>query len=130
MKFAAITIIILALFNMNNALALVGEGVSFKTVNLNAFKGEPPVTEATITIGAQGYSPDYIVLKSNSHVTINLVNTSSFSCASAFTIPEFGIQKFVKMGTTEKVEFDTPNKPTQIAFMCSMGMYKGYFKVI
>jgi sulfite exporter TauE/SafE len=135
MKFTAVAILLLAVFNLNNALSLAGIGVSFGNVSSQKGSGSTvnnqlAATEATINIGPGGYSPNIITLKSGSHVTLNLTNKGAFTCASSFTIPQLGVQKVVQVGSTEKIEFDTPNEPTQIPFMCSMGMYRGVINVI
>lgn len=132
MKFAAFTILVLALFNFNNALSFAGMGISFNSFTKNATGNQnvQAQTEATIYVGPAGYVPNTITLKSNSEVTLTLINKDSYTCASAFTIPALGIQRIVNVGTTEKIKFKTPNKQTQIPFMCSMGMFRGYIKVI
>ncbi|HLL61290.1 MAG TPA: sulfite exporter TauE/SafE family protein [Candidatus Nitrosocosmicus sp.] len=133
MKFAALAIIVLALFNLNNALSLTGKGLNLQSLGFNKINNssnENVTTEATINIGPAGYSPNAISLKSGSKVTLNIVNKDSYTCASAFTIPELGIQRVVTVGATEKIQFTTPNKPTRIVFMCSMGMYRGVINVI
>jgi sulfite exporter TauE/SafE len=130
MKTAAIAIFILALFNLNNTLSLVGLGIPLNRVNKDTVvqKNTAP-TEATINIGAGGYYPDVINLKAGTKVTLNIENKDSYTCASAFTIPQLGIQKIVSVGQKEKIEFTTPSTPTQIPFMCSMGMYRGVIQV-
>lgn len=134
MKYVAFAIILLALFNLNNALALTGKGIALNTslgskISFNQPK-EIANTEATINIGPGGYSPNTISLKAGSQVTVNLVNKNSYTCASSFTIPELNIQKVVSVGTTEQIKFTTPDKNTEIAFMCVMGMYRGVINVI
>lgn len=134
MKFAAVAIIILALFNLNNALSLAGAGISLPTItsaksDVN-ITSEKAVTEASVYIGPLGYTPTTITFKKNSLVTLNLINKDSYTCAAAFTIPSLGIQRVVNVGTTEKISFTTPKDATEIPFMCSMGMYRGVIKVI
>jgi sulfite exporter TauE/SafE len=132
MKFAALAILILALFNLNNALGLAGVGISFNNAGAKSSinQNTPASTEATINIGPNGYTPNLVSLKSNSVVTLNVVNKGSYNCASSFTIPSLGIQKVVSVGQTAQFQFTTPEKPTQIAFMCGMGMYRGAINVI
>jgi len=125
MKIAAVAIIILALFNLNNALGLAGAGIPIGNYSPSNSISAPASTTATISITARGYSPETIVLKTNSDVTLTITNADIVTCAAAFTIPQYGIQTVIRPGTSETVRFRTPTKPTTIPFMCSMGMYRG-----
>jgi plastocyanin domain-containing protein len=110
---------------------LAGIGISINGINNQTPVANTQVkTSATIYIGPVGYTPNNITLKSHSKITLNLFNKDSYTCASAFTIPDLGIQKVVQPGTSAKIQFTTPDKPTDIAFMCSMGMFKGIIHVI
>lgn len=146
MKLAAYALILLAVFNMNNALALTGSNftlenawssfyctISFcdKDFNSSGLKAGNPVTDATITINGNGYTPDNLTVKAGSKVTLRLVNNGGGGCAQAFTIPKFNIQKIVTTGNSDTITFTAPNEPgTQLAFMCSMGMFRGTINVI
>ncbi len=129
MKIAAFAIIILALFNLNNALGLAGAGIPLTLPRVIQERKAPALTRATITITSRGYSPERISLKANSLITLTISNTDIVTCAAAFTIPRYGIQKVIRPGTSETVQFRTPAQPTTIPFMCSMGMYRGEFIV-
>ncbi len=143
-KFAAIAIIFLALFSLNGTLALAGLPnftSAWQSINRpNYFvEGVPtdnnqPITNdqeritnnnPTITIGSYGYSPRTVYIKAGEPVKITLTNKDGYSCAQSFVIPSFGIRASVPPGTSKTVEFLAPDKPTQIQFMCSMGMYRG-----
>lgn len=143
MRLAAIAIIILALFNFNNAIAQTGSNltlgniikgfwctVSFCSPTGPTMQAGNPVTEATITIGAVGYQPNTITVKAGSNVTLHLQNKEGTSCIQAFTIPSLGIQKVVPVGTTGDVTFTAPTQIGQIPFMCSMGMFRGVINVV
>lgn len=145
LRFAAIAIIFLALFNINNAAALAGVSVDISkpisritcTFNPSCFPnfdiGNDPkvVTEnPVINIEEAGYSPNYITIKAGSDVTLKLKNTGGQGCTQAFTIPSLGIQKIVPLGASETIRFTAPKKPGQLAFMCSMGMFRGSMRVI
>lgn len=142
-KVAAYAIIILAVFNLNNAIALTGSKwtiggtvkAAFCTIAYCENGGQEVVAnaqvnnEATITIGSYGYTPKQINVKAGSEVKLTLINRDGDSCAQAFTIPKLKIQKIIRPGQTETVTFKAPSEPTQIAFMCSMGMYRGTINV-
>jgi sulfite exporter TauE/SafE len=145
MRIAAIVLIILALVNLNSVLLLKGIDVS------QSVKGgltgvyctlwfcdnskanvvlENAVTEATITFGQVAYQPDSINVKKGQKITLHLVNKDGASCIQAFTIPSLGIQKVVPVGSKETITFTSPDSPTQIPFMCSMGMFRGVINVL
>lgn len=154
MRLAAFAIILLAIFNFNNAVAMTGSNLTLEnagksissslrefwcTISWCGRNGlgdggvqttEKAVNKATITIGQVAYFPDTLTVKAGSNVTIHLKNTGGQSCIQAFTIPQLGIQKVVPLGTAADITFTAPSQPTQLAFMCSMGMYRGVINVI
>lgn len=142
MKIAAFFIIALAVFNLNNSLALAG-------VNINIIKplssiyctfavcdglgggvAQAANNNVNINIESSGYTPNNITVKAGLPVTINLKNTGGGGCTQAFTIPSLGIQKIVPVGSSDTISFTAPKSPTQVPFMCSMGMYRGVINVI
>lgn len=144
MKIAAVAIIFLALFNLDNALTLMGSPFTLKNTIRNVFCvisycDEPsravltsvtPVKDATITINADGYTPNFFTVQAGSKVNVHLVNKDGAGCTQAFTIPSLNLQKVVKPNSTDTVTFTAPSKPGKISFMCSMGMYEGTINVI
>lgn len=145
LRFAAYTIIFLALFNMNNALALSGRPLSFDVIQSfwcsATFCTPPPssgnivtqdaLEQVTITMDDyDGYSPKQITAKAGSTLTLQIKNEKARGCVQSFTIPSFGIQKIIPQGKTETVTIAIPNTKTDIPFMCSMGMYRGVITVI
>lgn len=146
MRFAAFAIIILAIFNINNAVALTGS--NFTVGNLwtgfwcvvnscnsvveakVAGNAKQAINEATISIEARSYNPNNLTVKAGSQVTIHLVNNGGTGCTQAFTIPKFGIQKIIPLGNSDTVQFTAPSQAGQIPFMCSMGMFRGVINVI
>ncbi len=144
MRLAAFALILLAVFNLNNAIALTGSNLTLDnlaksvwcTVSVctnasgsNTQTGNP-VSKATITISSAAYIPNAITVKAGSQVTLHLQNQSGTSCIQAFNIPQLGIQKIVPVGQSGDITFTAPSQPGQIAFMCSMGMYRGVINVI
>lgn len=146
MRFAAFAIILLAIFNFNNTIALTGSNFTFE----NMWKGfwctvsfckDGPTTAAaqvngaesqtaSITIESGGYNPTSIAIKAGSEVRLNVKNTGGAGCTQTFTIPKLGIQKTVPIGTSDTITFTAPSTPGELAFMCSMGMFRGKFNVI
>jgi len=136
MKIAATALIILALFNLNNVLALTGSSWTVGDIFKQSPKIENNVSEVSpqqsvvIDIKEAGYSPNVVTVKAGTNVSFQIKNDGVYTCASAFTIPAFNYQKVVQAGKTEIIALKMPDKPTQIQFMCSMGMYRGVINVI
>lgn len=145
-KIAAYSIMLLTVFNINNVLALSGSTITLDSLAKDVYcsitfcsdslafaqnrvEGSA-VSDVTITIRSDGYSPNDFAVKSGSTVTLHLVNNGGGGCAQAFTIPTLGIQKIVTPGNSDTVQFTAPTNTTEIAFMCGMGMYKGRIRVI
>lgn len=153
MKAAAYAIILLAVFNVNNTMALTGSGLTLENMwtnfyctvsfcdNSTAFAatdeqstgsaGEA-VTEGAISIEQEGYvtTPNNLTIKAGSPVTLKVTNNGGQGCTQAFTMPTLGIQKIIPVGSSETIQFTAPSQPGQLAFMCSMGMYRGVINVI
>jgi sulfite exporter TauE/SafE len=137
-KVAAGVLILLALYNINGALALSGSPIGFGSpksgsngqANESVLGNAQTSDENTIEFLQSSYSPETITVKAGSNVKLKLKNTSGGGCIQAFTIPKLGIKKIVRIGTTETLEFTAPSKPTTIPFMCSMGMFRGEIEVI
>ncbi len=146
-KIAAIAIILVALYNFSGTLALTGNDISVKKVFLRANciisfcndqSGSQPesektaVNEATLYLTASGYNstPEVINVKAGSKVKLNLVNQGGGGCIQAFTIPKMNIQRVIPIGNSDTVEFTAPDTPGPLAFMCSMGMFRGSINVI
>ena len=144
MKVAAFAIIILAVFNFNNAVSLSGSKFTLQYVwrdfactalsvcptDVLAQAANQPVQEATINFTPDGYFPQLITVPKSSQVKINLVNSQADGCLQAFTIPRLNIQKIVRQGTTDTISFQAPDTPQDIRFTCSMGMYDGIIRVV
>jgi len=147
MKIAAYAIILLAIFNLNNTLALTGGDFTLDKLWKNVycilyFCDDSPiftnaqisrsgvVSETIINIEGAGYSPNNLSVKAGSKVTLHLVNSSGGGCTQAFTIPKLGIQKVVPLGSSDTLRFVAPKEHGELAFMCGMGMFRGVINVI
>ena len=139
MKTAAAALIILAVFNLNNAIALTGSKFTLENMwcgitSCNKVETEAiavaPKEEITINFLTASYSPSNITVKAGSNIKLKLVNTQGQGCIQAFTIPQYGIQRIIPVGTSDVIEFTAPTEPGQVTFMCSMGMYRGVINVI
>lgn len=135
LKIAALALILLALFNVNNVLALTGSSWTLNTifretkVEKSTFT-QTPQQEVVISVLANGYSPNTIAVKAGSTVKFTIKNNGVYTCAAAFTIPYFNYQQVIQPGTSETVTLKMPDEQVQIPFMCSMGMYRGVINVL
>jgi len=145
MQIAAYAIILLAVFNINNTLALAGNSFTLENIWTNFYctvsfcngnfgpttaQAAAPVTDTTISIEQTSYNPNNITVKAGSSVTLRLVNNGGRGCTQSFTIPRLGIQKIVPLGASDTISFTAPNDPGQLAFMCGMGMFRGVINII
>ncbi len=142
LKVAALAIILLAAFNINNSLALSGVNIDlgkpfrgaycfFAVCNSSNLVLNARATDnAVINIEETGYNPSNLTIEAGSQVTLKLNNKGGSGCTQAFTIPSLGIQKVVPLGTSDTIQFTAPSQPGQLAFMCSMGMFRGSMTVI
>jgi sulfite exporter TauE/SafE len=126
---AAVLIIILSLFAINGAISL--SGATWFSGNSNQVKSNQVVSkDITIMITNNGYVPNNLDVKAGEEITLTIKNENAYSCAQAFTIPKFGIEKVVAPGTEEVIKFTAPSDLGKIAFTCSMGMYRGVFNIV
>jgi len=139
---------LLAAYNLNGAIALTGSLVTPASILSSAWCGltgcgrtqaiaQAPIPVQTITaqdqtinITSNGYAPSVITLKAGSQIALHLTNTGGQGCTQAFTIPKLGVQKIVPLGQSDTISFTAPSQPGQLAFMCSMGMYRGLFNIV
>lgn len=81
-----------------------------------------------ITQDSRGYHPSELPeLKVGVPARLIINSTDSYTCASAFVIPEFNIKKQLQPG--ENIIDFTPKKSGKLPFSCSMGMFRGSLKV-
>ncbi len=136
---AAGLVLLLALFNLNAALVLSGSRVSagsiLRTINCtisfcsDAGATGEPTTEPVITFWLNGYTVDNPVIPRGQRISVTLKNTEGRGCVQAFTIPAFGLQEVVPVGTSKTLTFMAPDEPGELPFSCSMGMYGGKFVI-
>ncbi|MDQ3239750.1 MAG: sulfite exporter TauE/SafE family protein [bacterium] len=147
-KLTATILIILGLMSLNGGLNLLGSPYSFDSL-ASIFKPSNTVLQASrpkdgkkviladfdnvqkvnIDVNSSGYTSDTIKLKRGVPVEITLNTKNSYSCANAFTIPNLNIQQILPATGSQTITF-TPQKTGQLAYSCSMGMYRGNFEVI
>lgn len=145
-KLAGVLVMYLGITTFNSSLILAGSPITLQTIkdqipitidlsggtsvaNNSNVRMENGVQITDISIFPTSYNPNYIQVRSNIPVKLNLTPTGGLGCTSAFRIPQLGISQTLVQNQTTAVEF-TPTKPGKIAWTCSMGMYSGVIEVI
>lgn len=139
LRAAALLLIGMALYSFNGILVATDSNFSVQRIwtVLNTPVGattatvptEGGIQRAAITIGNSGYTPRRFAVQVNVPVELTVDAGEVYSCASAFTFREFGIDAFVRPNTSQVFNF-TPTKKGVYTFSCSMGMYSGTMEVI
>ncbi len=135
-KAAAAAIVLVALYTLYGAFMLTGNTIPFRRVSTGSGGGSgaavKTVSRAVIYFTQSGYvtEPKEINIATGSELTLKLVNTEGAGCIQAFTIPSLGIQKVIPVGAVDQIVIKVPDVPGELAFMCSMGMYRGTIKVL
>ncbi|MDO8452171.1 MAG: sulfite exporter TauE/SafE family protein, partial [bacterium] len=147
---SALVLIYLGVTSINGTLVLLGSPVSLAKITaplteLGSILVNPAgdvsentntgvtaangVQNATINVSGRGYSPRNLQVKAGSPVKLTLNPQGSLGCLSVFVIPELNISKRVETHGLTIVEF-TPEKPGELTYTCSMGMFTGKIQVI
>jgi sulfite exporter TauE/SafE len=148
MKVAAALLIIMSLYAINGVLVVLDAPFSAQkitwmyqavktyesgqSIEVNLQPSNKPavgVQQVAIEIENSGYTPNRIKVNVGQPVELTLINNGAYTCASAFTLREFGIDAYIKPNTSQKFEF-IPKKTGKFIFACSMGMYTGTLEVI
>ncbi|MEK9156204.1 MAG: sulfite exporter TauE/SafE family protein [Patescibacteria group bacterium] len=137
-KFAGLLVIALAFFNLSNGWSLTGwrfpnplrNYTSNKSTNItnSTIQEKNGVQVVNMTQDLYGYAPDSFTVRRGVPVKWIINSTDNRSCAASIIFSKFGIRKILKTGENV-IEF-TPNETGDFRFSCSMGMYRGVFRVI
>ncbi len=148
-KLAGVIVIYLGLTSINGALNVLGVPSIWQIlgnlspveihlgnrdlVQATGITDLPPVVngeqQVQIQVLGSGYEPTSVTVRDGIPVRITLTSSGGYSCASDFTIPQYGINKLVPQNGTATVDF-TPSGKGQVRFTCIMGMYSGVINVI
>lgn len=131
-KLAALALIYLSFTSISGALTAGGISINFQNssstqAKVSQYNG--PAQEVNLNISSSGYSPTTITAKQGVPIKLNLKSNGTYSCAAAFRIPSLGIAVNLLPNDTKTVDLPAQSAG-QIAFTCSMGMYKGVINVI
>ena len=149
LKLAAFALFYLGISSFNGSLVAMGSPITLQSIidaipiqidlsggrsvqsgaNVTLVPTINGVQTANISVFPKGYSPNYIQVKSEVPVKLNLSTTGGFGCTIGFRIPKLGITKDLSQANPTTIEF-TPQRKEKIAWTCSMGMYTGTIEVI
>lgn len=127
-KIIGVTTVLMALFNFHNGFNLITMGNPTKTKPAAAASAAEDTQVITMTQNGLGYSPNTFTIVKNKPVKWVINSTNPYTCAAALLAPKIGINANLQPG--ENVFTFTPHETGTIAFSCSMGMYRGSFKVV
>ncbi len=123
---AGLAVISLGIFNVNNARQILFPQSASAG---RAADSQPTGTiqEVHMTQSGTGYNPNQFTVKKGNTVKWIINSTNQYTCASYIVMPTLGIHQPLKDGENI-IEF-TPTQTGEVAFSCSMGMYRGKFIV-
>ncbi|MEK7543951.1 MAG: sulfite exporter TauE/SafE family protein [Patescibacteria group bacterium] len=136
-KFAGVAVMALSLFNINNALNLIGwnpvNGLPLDGSVLAAAIESNSVLEGDVQIvrmtqDARGYSPNSFTITKGVPVKWIVNSTDVNTCASSIVSSQIGVR--VNLHPGENIIEFTPKSTGTINFSCMMGMYRGSFTVV
>ena len=134
MKFAGVFVVMIGLFTIQNGMALAGFQISFPESNSaqNGASAEVKIENGVqiveMAVTRRGYEPNQFIIQKGIPVKWKIDGQFVYGCQAFVTVPSLGLSRQIDEGANV-IEF-TPNKTGKIAFMCSMGMYRGTFNVV
>ena len=137
-KFAGVVVSLLAFFNLNNGLNLLGTNPFNDLGNrINAYAASDKNSGAKVENGVQvvrmdqtasGYSPNSFTVTVGIPVRWIINSKDPNTCASSIVSSKLNVRQSLHPGENI-IEF-TPKEVGTIKFSCSMGMYTGSFNVV
>jgi len=131
LKFAGVLVVLLAIFNINNGLALAGINVdlasAFKnngSVGLNSAPTSQIVDGKQIvdmTVSGYSYTPSKFTVVQGVPVEWRIDGRNAVGCGQVLVMPTLGISKYLSPQGITTITF-TPTETGTIPFNCSMGM--------
>lgn len=134
-RFAGVVVTVLALYNMQNGLNLMGlsaifpfssgnNALAISNIN-NIIDGKQNIK---MTQSGNGYSPNVFTVVKGIPVKWLITSVNPNSCASSLIARKLNIRKNLVLGENV-IEF-TPTDTGKIPFSCGMGMFTGVINVV
>lgn len=130
LRFAGTLVLMLSLFNLRGGLSLAGVATdAAPRVAGGAAIMRDGVQEVSMRVTPYGtYEPKVLTVRAGLPVRWNVDGTDAAGCTDILTVPSLNISRRLLPGKNV-IEF-TPKQRGTLAFMCSMGMVRGSFRVI
>ncbi|MEK6922223.1 MAG: sulfite exporter TauE/SafE family protein [Nanoarchaeota archaeon] len=138
-KFTAVLVILLSIFNANNALALVGSPLNFDSLLPSASASTNGNADIKIIDGKQivdlkvdglDYYPSQFTILEDVPVEWRIDGKNAVGCARVISVPGLGITEFLPQNQIKTITFTAKDQGT-IRFSCTMGMAgPGTFNVV
>ncbi len=141
LQFSGALVVVLGLWNIQNGLTVLGYPISLPSLGDSSVEAASASGSTTLSgtmegntqvikmgFASGGYSPSRFTLRAGVPVRWEVDGTNAGGCATVLNSRQLGIQKLLQPGINT-IEF-TPSQPGEIAFNCSMGMYRGSFTVL
>lgn len=141
LRFAAVLVIFVGFWNINNGLTLAGIDLPFQrfrsNVDVASASGGPLVPVAygvqtvNMTVDGYDYSPHQFSVQAGVPVKWHIDARNAAGCAQVLISSSLGIAKYLSPDAETTISF-TPKEPGTYSFSCPMGMTTGgaAFKVV
>lgn len=83
---------------------------------------------ARITVQNNGYAPEFVLLPAGKPVQLHLLTDKIYSCSRAFYIPDLDLVEMLPPTGDTVITIPAQESGTVMQFMCTMGMYTGWFQ--
>lgn len=129
LKFAGVLVVVLAIFNINNGMALTGINLDLSSGNkTNAGLGTIPTSKIVdgkqiveMIVNGYDYSPNKFTVIAGVPVEWRIDGRAAAGCGQVLVMPTLGITKYLSSEGISSIIF-TPTETGTIPFNCSMGM--------
>jgi len=122
LKFAGVSVVMLAIFNINNGLTLAGVNFNFWA---HARVGAPQIVDGKqivkMTVNGYAYEPNQFTVVQDVPVEWQIYGKNAVGCGQVLVMPTLGISKYLSKDGVTTITF-TPKEIGIIPFNCSMGM--------
>ncbi len=131
LKFAGVLVVLLAVFNINNALTLVG--LDFNLASAFTLRSSTPQSNTPtaqivdgkqivkMTVQGYTYTPNQFTVVAGVPVEWQIDGAGAAGCGQVIVMPTLGITKYLSKDGITSISF-TPTQTGTIPFNCSMGM--------
>lgn len=123
-QFVAVVMILLALFNFDSGLNLLGSPFSFSRLyNQTAASFAGVSSGSQIIVSENGYAPVALHLPAGQPVTLEWVTDNTQSCARSVVVSQLNYRQILPATGRVKWEIAPQKMGTVVNYTCSMGMY-------